>query len=218
MTVIPPPADFTSHTSGCETTVGVYEKPSLWAIWKRGFYWNRRRVIDPVAEVLVNNHVEMDNDDHIDIEDELDSLPSQVRQVWNNSNQVFRYEVTVGRKVFKKRRKHSYISKLVLELKLKFPFELTPRTAINYASVQRHAISIMEEHNLRKVDQARIIGLVVERYFIPTQIEFDAQEERNTMSAHYARQRGLDTYVDRGVQRFINLGLRAQVGAPQVSN
>jgi hypothetical protein len=157
-------------------------------------------VIDQCTEELVHDYTQLLHVDDCIVEDDLEDVVGSVK---------------VPIKTFKKRRQRSYMEKLVLAIKVKFPFELTPRTAINYASIYRYASTLMTEHNLRKIDQARILGLVVELYFIPTDIELAVNSMRNTLTAD-TQHRALreTTFVDHGVQRYIGLGIRSRVDAP----
>jgi hypothetical protein len=118
-------------------------------------------------------------------------------------------------KKFKKRRKESYETKLLIMIREKFPFALTPFTSTNYASVHKYAIRVMTDHNLRICDRKRIMDYIVDRYFVPTEADLSAYAYRNSSSAHDIR--ALATthrFVDSGFQRFVGIGLRPDIRVP----
>lgn len=118
-------------------------------------------------------------------------------------------------KITKLRRRKAYADKLLMKLKNKFPFDLTDRTRVNIAIVQRYAVQCMSEQNLRTVDQRLLLSTVVERFFIPDRFDNLAHSYRNTSSNIDASRRyHEDRFVFNWYQRYFGCFLPGTVRVP----
>jgi len=113
---------------------------------------------------------------------------------------------------FRRHRKRSYETKLLLLIREKFS-PGTPRTRKHMDAIRFFAVSTMKEHNLRIVDRAKILDIVVERFFIPTALDHTVHEFRNTQTAACSRRvLGTHRYVDQGFQKYVGVGLDPVIG------
>jgi len=116
-------------------------------------------------------------------------------------------------KCIRRGKKKSYENKLLFLIREKFPFMLTPRTSLNYKCIHRYATQLMIEHNVRLCDRVALLATVVERYFIPCELDKRESAYRNTVSAQVLREDyNRSRTVEHSFQRFVGLGLLPHVG------
>lgn len=112
-----------------------------------------------------------------------------------------------------RRRFHSrYETDLLMRLREKFVWRLTPYTDANVACLHHYAVQLMKEDNVRFQDRFKIQQTIVDRYFVPLQSDITANEYRNSRAMFDLRERAQTKYVDFNWQRFIGIGVRPHIG------
>jgi len=175
--------------TGWNRTTSVYKGPGIFSAVFGRLYWQKRHVPRPEAEIAaltyLTSNEELDEDDHPTIEDELEVKgPEQSGE---------------GKKVrrIRKGRHAKYAVKLILLIREKFIWRLTPRTAANMACVHTYAVKLMVEHGLRDHDRHRILDFehIVSRFFVGFRSDIALRELENTYTNSVIAELYTDRYV-----------------------
>lgn len=103
---------------------------------------------------------------------------------------------------------------IVSQLKVEFPYLAITRNSEQLMVVHRKAAALLRDHGLRFVDIQRSLPIIVELVFLPDAADVRALDVANSGSAHDRVRDHRAFRIQRWWQRFVPLGLEAQVGRP----
>jgi len=165
----------------------MFYKPSFWGKFLRFFHLKKR---------IVNNDVNSHAEDCImdsPIVDDGDDDPTELVSVTEPK----------GPRKIRRGRKAAFIKSILVDLREKFVFELTPMTQANYAAVHLYTVRMLQEFNVRKTDRQLVLRNIVERFFVPTVEDITWIQFRNSHAIAQANELVDARIVDNETERWL---------------